>query len=171
VIGGKDHTPGYTGAACAHFRRKAADLDEYISATVIEVLSRPDAAGLLRPPPRPGIDAARLRKEARRLRAVRKAKNRMHTDGLIDDAELAGELRVIKDKLTKIETQLAVSDQPDPLPEFRAGRPAEAVWAGLSMARKRAVVQTLIESVVINRTGNRGRRYDIADTVEVTPHV
>jgi DNA invertase Pin-like site-specific DNA recombinase len=170
VIGGKDHTPGYTGAACAHFRRKAADLDEYIAWHVIDRLSRPDAAGLLRPPPRPGIDVGKLRKEARRLRSVRKAKNRMHTDGLIDDAELAAELRAIKDKLTGIEMQLAVSDQADPLPEFRAGRPAEAVWNGLSLPRRRAVVQALISSIVINRTPNRGRRYDIADTVEVTPH-
>jgi DNA invertase Pin-like site-specific DNA recombinase len=169
VIGGKGGMPAYTGAACAHFRRKAADLDLYIAETVIEILSRPEAAGLLRPAPRPGVDARRLRTEARKLRARKAAQMRLHAAGDIDDADLAEGMRAIRDRLAQIDVRLAASDQADPLPEFREGRPAEAVWAGLSMARKRAVVQTLIQSVVINRTANRGRRYAIEDTVEVTP--
>jgi hypothetical protein len=41
------------------------------------------------------------------------------------------------------------------------------VWAELSIARRRAVVRTLIESVVIKPAGRRGQGFDPA-TVEVT---
>jgi hypothetical protein len=134
---------------------------------VIARLSEPDAADLLRPPPRPGIDAKRLRAEARRLRDRKRAQVRLHSAGVIDDDELAEGSREIKKRLAAIDAQLAASDQADPLAEFR-DRPAEAVWAELSTARRRAVVQTLIESVVIRPAGRRGQGFDPA-TVKVTP--
>jgi hypothetical protein len=91
----------------------------------------------------------------------------MHAAGDLDDADLATGIRAIRDRLASIEAQLAASDQADPLAEFR-GQPAETVWAGLSLARRRAVVQTLIESVVIKPAGRRGQGFDPA-TVKVTP--
>jgi hypothetical protein len=169
VAGGRNRAAAYVGNGCCHVRRNAASLDRYISRAVVEVLSRPEAAGLLKPPPRPGVNASKLRAEARRLRAVKRAKNRLHTDGLIDDAELATELRAIKGKLAKVEAQLAASDQADPLAEFRGDRPAEAVWARLGMPRRRAVVQTLIKSIVINRAERRGQGFDPA-SVKVRWH-
>ena len=77
----------------------------------------------------------------------------------------------IRDKrLAGIEAQLAVSDQPDPLPEFREGRPAaDGVGRSWACPARRAVVQTLIGSIVINRAGRRGQRFD-PETVEVTWH-
>jgi DNA invertase Pin-like site-specific DNA recombinase len=174
VIGGKSRAPAYTGAGCAHVRRNAAALDRYIAGAVVGVLSRPEAADLLRPPPRPEVDAGKLRAKARDLARKRKAQIAMHAEGILTDAELADSLRASAARLDAIKAQLAASDHPDPLPEFRPearqGQTAEAVWDGLSLARKRAVVQTIIQAVVINRTGSRGRRYDIDQTVEVTPH-
>jgi hypothetical protein len=131
-------------------------------------MSQPDAAGLLKPPPRPGVNAGKLRAEARKLRARKRAQVRMHSEGTLDDTDLAEGMRAIRDRLAKIEAQLAASDQADPLAEFREGRPAEAVWAGLGMPRRRAVVQTLIKSIVINRAGRRGQGFD-PGTLEVTP--
>lgn len=166
VSGGRNRAPAYVGAGCCHIRRNAASLDEYISAAIVEVLSRPDAADLLKPQPRPGIDAKRLRAEERRLAKVRREKRQLHTEGLITGTELAADLREIQARLNTIDVQLADSDQPDPLAEFR-GRPADVVWAELSIARRRAVAQVLIESVVINRAGRRGQGFDPA-TVQVT---
>ena len=166
VSGGRNRAAAYIGAECCHVRRNAASLDEYISAAIVEVLSRPDAADLLKPQPRPGIDAKRLRAEERRLAKVRREKRQLHTEGLITGTELAADLREIQARLNTIDVQLADSDQPDPLAEFR-GRPADVVWAELSIARRRAVAQVLIESVVINRAGRRGQGFDPA-TVKVT---
>ena len=169
VGGGRNRAAAYIGKECCHVRRNAAEVDRRIAELVIRRLDKPDAADLLRPPPRPGTDARKLRAEARRLRSVKRAKNRLHTEGLIDDAELAAELRRVRDKLDAIDAQLAVSDEVDPLPEFREGRPAAEVWAGLGMPRRRAVVQTLTGSIVIMRAGRRGQRFD-PETVKVTWH-
>ena len=164
--GGRNRAAAYIGNGCCHVRRGAVHVDDHIAEAVIRRLDMPDAADLLKPAPRPGIDAARLRAEARKLRGRKTAQMRMHAAGAIDDADLVAGMRAIRDRLAAIEVQLAASDQPDPLAEFR-GRPAAEVWAGLGIARRRAVVQTLIESVIIQRSGRRGPGFN-PDTVEIT---
>jgi DNA invertase Pin-like site-specific DNA recombinase len=168
VAGGRNRAPAYVGNGCCHIRRNAVAVDKRIGELVIRRMSQPDAAALLKPPPRPGADAGKLRAEARKLRARKRAQVRMHAEGTLDDIDLAEGMRAIRDRLAKIEAQLAVSDQADPLAEFRGDRPAEAVWAGLSMPRRRAVVQTLIKSIVINRAERRGQGFDPA-SLDVTP--
>ena len=149
-----------------HLWRDAAHVDEYIAAVVVERLSRPDVADLLRPPARPGTDTAGLRAEARKLNDRKRAQMRMHAAGDIDDSDLAAGMRVIRDRLALIESRLAASDQPDPLAEFR-DRPAAAVWESLSLPRKRAVVRLLC-TVTILPAGRKGRGFD-PTTVRVEP--
>ena len=149
-------------------RRGAVAVDSLLGDLVVARLSEPDAPYLLRPPARPGTDARALRAEARKLRGRKASQMRMHAAGDLDDADLAEGMRAIRDRLARIEAQLAVSDQADPLAEFR-GKPADAVWAGLGMARRRAVVQALIESVVIKPAGRRGQGFDPA-TVDIAWH-
>jgi len=162
VAGGRNRAAAYIGAGCCHVRRTARAVDDYIAGEVTGRLSEPDAVGLLRPAPRPGIDARRLRAEARKLRGRKTAQMRLHAAGDIDDADLAAGMRAIRDRLAAIESQLAASDEADPLAEFRDGRPAGAVWAELGIARRRAVVQTLIGAVVIKPAGRRGQGFDPA---------
>jgi hypothetical protein len=166
--GGRGRGPAYVGRDCGHIRRSAAPVDEYVAWHVIERMSRPDAAGLLRPPPRPAVDARRLRAERRALTAQVDRQRGLNLRGLLPDAAFEATLREAAALTAAIDAQLAASDEPDPLPEFRDGRPAEIVWAGLGIARRRAVVQTLIESVIIMPAGRRGSRFDPA-TVEITP--
>ena len=68
-------------------------------------------------------------------------------------------------RLSQIETQLTTSSQPDPLEEFR-GQPARTVWEGLSIARRRTVVQLLLASITIDRAGRRGSAFD-PETIRV----
>ena len=164
--GGRNRAPAYIGNGCCHVRRGAVAVDQHIAELVIRRLGQPDVADLLRPPPRAAVNAPGLRAEDRRLGRKRKAQIQMHRDDILTDAELRDSLRAIADRQAQIKAQLAVSDQADPLPEFREGRPAEVVWAELGMARKRVVVQALIGSVVINRAG-RGRGFD-PETLAVT---
>ena len=172
---GRGRGPAYVGAECGHVRRAAgtgsldgdpAGVDDLIAQLAVARLSQPDAADLLKPAPRPGIDAKRLRTEARKLRDRKTAQMRMHAAGDLDDADLVTGMRAIRDRLATIDKQLAASDQPDPLAEFR-GRPAAEVWTELSTARRRAVVQALIESVIIQPSGRRGSGFH-PDTVEIT---
>ena len=160
----------YTCTAHGHVRRVAAAVDEYVAWHVIERMSKPDAAVVLLPPPRPGIDAGALRAEARRLDAKAKRLTAMFTDDAITEPQYASGTKDIRARLARIGAQLAASSQPDPLAEFRSGDPAEVVWDRMSLPRRRAVVQTLIESVVINRAGRKGQQFD-PGTVQVTPRV
>ena len=137
-------------------------VDEYVSQLVIARLSRDDAADLLRPAPRPGVDARKLRADARKLRTRKASQMRLHAAGAIDDADLAEGMRAIRDRLAAIDIQLAATDEADPLTEFRAGEPAAEVWDRLGMARQRAVVQVLIGAVVIKRAGRKGQGFDPA---------
>ncbi len=173
---GRGRGPAYVGAECGHVRRAAgssdnltsdpAGVDDLIAQLVVARLSRPDAGDLLKPQPRPGIDVKRLRAEARKLAERKAAQMRMHAAGVLDDSDLAVGLRAIRARLAQIDRELAAAaDQPDPLAEFR-GRPAAAVWMELGIARRRAVVQVLIESVIIQPSGRRGNRFH-PDTVEV----
>jgi len=166
VTGGRAKSPGYVCTDHQHVRRAAAPVDEYVSGVAVERLSQPDVAGLLRPPPRPGTDTAALRAEARKLRERKRAQVRMHAAGDLDDSDLAAGMRVIRDRLAAVESQLAASDVPDPLAEFR-DRPAAAVWESLPLARKRAVVRLLMR-VTILPSLRRGRGFDEA-SVRVEP--
>jgi len=170
VLGGSKRRPTYTCAEGQHVRRSAATLDRYIEIAVIEAIDT-DAADLLKPPPSVQIDAPKLRAELRRLRKGRKDTRDLMAEGVLTKLEAAADLRKYAAKIEEIERALDVSDLPDPLPEFRpgarGGRTVEQVWEGLTMGRKRAVVRTVIASVVINRTPGRGPRYQIEETVDV----
>ena len=159
VSGGRaSMSAGYRGRPpCCHMFRPAAELDGYIAGLIVARLEQSDAAGLLRPPVRPGIDAAGLREQARKLEARRRRLNARAVDEDLDDADVAAQMRRIKEKLAGVNRLLAASDETDPLEEFRADEPAAAVWAALPVARRRAVAQALITSITVSPAG-QGRR-------------
>jgi DNA invertase Pin-like site-specific DNA recombinase len=157
--GGKNRAYAYIGNGCCHVRRNAAKVDAAIESAVLAVLGRDDAADLLRPPARPDVDTPKLRAELRKLRDRRAVLAAMFADGDLGEPELRAGQRRLAGRETAIAAQLADSDLPDPLAEFR-GQPARAVWSVLPMARRRAVVQTLIASVVIKPAGRRGAGFD-----------
>jgi DNA invertase Pin-like site-specific DNA recombinase len=162
VSGGRAKAHAYVGAACCHLRRDAAKVDDLIEALVLARLSEPDVASILRPPARPGVDAKALNAEKRRLAGERKTLVRMHVAKRIDDDDLETGIQDIRDRLQAIDAQLAASaDEPDLLAEFRAADPARAVWAALPMPRRRAVVQKLFASIVIERAGRTGGLYEV----------
>jgi hypothetical protein len=123
------------------------------------------AADLLRPPARPGVDAGALRAEAVRLTAIGERQAAMHAVGEISDAELRAGSRERKARLDKIASQLSATTEPDPLAEFRDQPDAAAVLEALPLPRKRAVVR-LLASVTLERSARRGRGFD-PDSVRV----
>ena len=155
---GKLRPRAYSCSAAAHLRRNASACDEYVSGLIVARLSEPDIADLLRPPARSGVDAEALKSEAARLTKKKAQLARMLTDDDIDEADCKRETRRIRGRLTEIAGQLAATDAPDPLSDFR-DRPAQAVWDSLSMARRREVVKLLMDVKFLPAT-RRGPRFD-----------
>jgi DNA invertase Pin-like site-specific DNA recombinase len=146
---------GYVCSVGGHVRRDAAKVDELVASWAVWRLSQDDAADLLKPIPRAGVDIAGLRSEARKLGERKSALARMFAeDG--DERALASGLKVIRDRLAVVESQLAASDESDPIPEFRTSTPAAQVWNALSLPRKRAVVRVLMDVVILPATRGRG---------------
>ena len=129
--GGRNRAAAYIGAGCCHVRRTARAVDDYIAGgEVTGGLSEPDAAG-----PAPARAAPRHRRRlrwpkragsgpARRPRCGCKPPATLTTPTSRPGCGLSGTGSPL------IDSQLAASDEADPLAEFRDGQPAETVWGG-----------------------------------------
>jgi len=171
VTGSADRR-AYVCSQHGHLRRNAVKVDELVSRLVIAYLARPDLADLLpKREPRPGTDPAALRAEAKKLTERKAALARLFAaDG--DEAALAAGMKIIRTRLDAIGAALA-SDQPDLLPEL-ADAPAdpderrrwvEAMWNGLPLARRRAIVRKLVTVTILSverRGGNQSSPAGIA---------
>jgi site-specific DNA recombinase len=154
----------YTCIEHGHVRRNAVAVDDYVARVAVKRLSQPDIADLLKPPPRPGIDAPKLRAEARKLKGKRDDLARLLAEDVLTEAGVRAEWKRIDARLAGITSQLDASDQPDPLPEFR-DKPAAVVWESLSLPRRRAVVRELMTVTILPAT-KRGNQFD-PDSVRI----
>jgi DNA invertase Pin-like site-specific DNA recombinase len=166
-IGGGQGGRSYVCTASAHLRRASAASDSWVTAHVLARLERGDAAMLLAPPPRPGVDAPALRAERKRLASAGERQAAMHALGEITDAELRAGSATRKHRQAELDAALAATSEPDPLAEFRGQADARAVWERLSMPRRRAVAALLCR-VTFQRAARRGAGFDGA-SVEVLP--
>lgn len=166
-IGGGGGGRSYVCTASAHLRRASGPSDAWVTGHVIARLERPDAASLLAPPPRPGVNAPALRAERDRLVRTGERQAAMHALGEITDGQLRSGSAARKRRLDAINADLAATSAPDPLAEFRGQPDAAAVWERLSMPRRRAVAALLCR-VTFQRAARRGAGFD-PDSVQVLP--
>jgi site-specific DNA recombinase len=164
--------PVYTCRSGKHVIRNAAEVDRYIEAVIVARLSRPDAADLLAPD-RKGDTAALTLKDAA-LQARLEEYERLASAGEIEPssfvritADIRRQREQVTDTLaamTRGSVLAGVADAPDPA----------AVWKGLDLSRKRAIVDVLMEVVVLpaakgRRPGWRpGESYFDPATVQIT---
>ncbi len=175
VTGGKGRQPAYVckesrNKEDRHVRRQARAVDDYVVSHVVARLKRPDAADLLRPAPAagPDLDVAALRKRRTVLEERGKAAARLFALGDISEDEYAEAARVRKSELGKIAGQLAAdAAAPDALAEFRDSADPLEVWEDLSLARKRAVLRSLVRVRLLPSKSIGPREFD-QDSVEVT---
>jgi DNA invertase Pin-like site-specific DNA recombinase len=159
--------PRYMCQGGWHVTRSVDRLDQLVGAVAVGRLSMPDAADLLKPPPPlAATEAARWEAQTARLRRLIREKNTLHTEGLIDGDQARADLTRLRGELAEAEAALRAPAGPDPLAEFR-GRPAAAVWASMGTARRRAVLQALMERVVIHPVPDRGRRVFNPELIEI----
>jgi DNA invertase Pin-like site-specific DNA recombinase len=138
-----------------HLRRSAAHVDAYVGMWACRILAR--SPELLRPPPRPGIDAGALRTEQSALTENKRRAARQHAAGELDDDDYRVERAEIKRRLDKIAATLAATTAPDPLSEFRGQPDVTAVWDKLPLARQRTIVRAILTVELLpSPRGGRG---------------
>ena len=168
---GRGRGPAYVGKVCGHVRRDAELVDDHIAALVVARLRQPDVAGILLPPARPEVDVDSLMRQRDQLAERRAKLGRMVAGGLLDDeatiaaiaAEIAADDAAVSAQLATAASEPACSEP------FRSCDDAGQVWEALSVPRRRAVVRTLLDAVVIERPARRGPGFDpdaIGDQVE-----
>jgi DNA invertase Pin-like site-specific DNA recombinase len=157
--------PKYACPAGYHVQRSAPHSDAWVERNITAYISV-HGATILKPEPRKEINADALRAEQKKIRERRAYQLELHGEGLITDGELKTRLHQFAERLTVIDAQLAKSDNPDPLPEFRHHGPTRKIWHDLPLARKRAIIRQLVD-VKICTTTRRGAGFD-ADAVKIT---
>ncbi|WP_167760452.1 recombinase family protein [Blastococcus sp. CT_GayMR16] len=149
--------PSYRCSANGCVIRRKEDLDHLVTELVIARLGAPDAADLFTTSDSPERVAAVA--EADQLRARLDEAADQYADGLIDGRMLERITARLRPQLTEAEARSRLVDSA-PLLDGLAGAPdVRGVWNGLSLSRRRAVVETLM-TVTLNRTRRGARTFD-----------
>ena len=146
--------PVYTCKTGKHVIRNAAEVDAYVEAVILGRLSRPDAAELLVPDQTGNTSGLILGDAA--LQARLEEYERLAGAGEIEPSSfvrITADIRRQREEITTAMTAMTrgsvlagVADAPDPA----------KVWKGLDLSRKRAIVDVLIDVVIL--PAKRGRR-------------
>ncbi len=161
----------YRCAVSPHLGRNATRVDEFVGAVISAWLERPDAADAIPTPA--GTDLTAARREEAALRERRKAQMRMHSEGLIDDEELAAGAGDLRRLLDRVRGELAAAQTVSPLDGIAGRMDAGQLWQSLDLGRQRAVLAALC-TVTLLPAANRGRLpgggYFDSDNIRVDWH-
>ncbi|MGR7023409.1 recombinase family protein [Geodermatophilus sp. URMC 62] len=146
-----------------HVQRSAEPVEDYVSAVVIERLSRPDAIGLLADNQRP--DVGKLREQAVALRTRLDALAVEFADGALTASQLRAATERLRERLAAAEAELADAGRVDVLGPLVHAENVRAAWDALSVARRRAVIDLLM-TVRLHPPG-RGTRTFRPETVVI----
>jgi len=148
--------PVYTCKTGKHVIRNAVEVDAYIEEIIIERLSRPDAAELLVPDQASDVDVAGLHAQDAALRARLDELGRLAGEGVIDAGQLVQATAAIRVQREEITNALAAASRGSVLAGVADAPDPGKVWAGLDLSRKRAIVDVLIDVVIL--PAHKGRR-------------
>lgn len=158
--------PLYRCRKTKHLARGTEPIDLTVEEYVIRRLSRPDAVGLLVDTEAP--DAAELRTKAVSLRArLRSLADEFADDDDADTVEFRRATRRIKERLAEVEAQMRHPQRARTLVDIVTAEDPEKAWNGLSLDRRRAVVETL--STVTILPGRSGRAPFDPSTIRIVP--
>lgn len=146
-----------------HFARMAEPIEDYVGRIIVARLSMPDARELMTRNDHPNVDA--LRSEADGIRARLTQLVNAFTDGAITDEQLRTGTERLRKRDAEIEAQLADAGRVDVLGPLVSSDDVRGTWEALPDARKRAVIETLME-VTIHPPG-RGTRTFRPETVGI----
>lgn len=123
--------------------RQAVELDGFISAVVVERLSRPDAVTLLRPAAA-GVDVVALHTRASALRERLDGLAAAYADASIDGQQLREGTARIRPQLQAVQTEIAEAAKGSVFSGVVDAPDVAAVWQALPLDRRRAVVDALM---------------------------
>jgi site-specific DNA recombinase len=157
-----------TACRGGHVARQAVPVDAFIEGTVIARLSQPDAADLI-PAPDSGVDVTGLRAEAAAIRANLEEMAADRALGRISRVQMLAATGRGNARLAEIADELAEAARESALAPLIAAENADQVWEALDLARKRAIIKTLM-TIALRSPGKGARRgFDLA-TVRITWH-
>jgi site-specific DNA recombinase len=146
--------PVYTCRTGKHVIRNAAEVDAYVEAVIVERLTRPDAAELLAPDQ--AGDLTGLHAQDAALRARLDELGRLYGDGVIDASQLQAATASIRTQREQITAALAASSRGNVLAGVADAPDPAKVWAGLDLSRRRAIVEVLVDVIIL--PAHKGRR-------------
>lgn len=138
-----------------HAARNVTPVDELVTRAVIARLSQPDALDLLTPDNRAEAKAVSTELRAVRVRLDQAAAS--FADGDITAEQLSTITRRLRGRLLDLERQQAVLMRGSALAGLAGANVADR-WDRLELARKRAVIDLLLQ-VRIRPSGRRGREF------------
>lgn len=146
--------PSYRCTDTPHLSRKRDDADHFITHIVLERLSRPDAAELLRRDTAPDVTA--LRAELLAAQQAEQSVLSLVGSGLTTVDKAAATLRDVRERVGRLEAELSDAGRVDVFGDLVAeadavGEDRDArwsavaeAWAGLDVDRQRSIVRKLL---------------------------
>jgi DNA invertase Pin-like site-specific DNA recombinase len=153
--GGEAGIHSYRCRSMAHFMRRGVPLDCFVERVIIKRLSRSDASDLLVDRERPDTDA--LRAERRRLEVGVRQAGDDEQDGLIDRSERVRLTKRANTRIAEIDERLRTGVDVNALSDVVGQDDVAAAWQGLSLGRRRAILDALL-TVVVHSVGQGNRR-------------
>lgn len=167
--GGAARSTTYPTYRCSgsmgHLARRADHVEDYVRDVVIARLSREDAAELLVDDDRPDADA--LRTEASAIRTSIDELATLLGEKVLTAAGVRRESARLNERLAEVEALQADAGRVDVLGPLIGADDVRAVWDGLGADRQRAVIDVLM-NVVLMPPG-RGTRAFRHETVRLIP--
>lgn len=143
--GGASHgVPMYRCRSGKHVSRKAAPIDEYVTAVTLAALMGPNAAELWKSE---CPNATELMAEADVLRQRRDDMAQDYADGVMTREQFRDANPRVLSRLAEIESQIASAGQSSPL-AIVAAEDVESAWEELSVAQRRGIISALMTPVV-----------------------
>lgn len=140
-----------------HVARTAEQVDAFVTAVVVERLSRPDAANLFSLDG--GPDVAALEEQARGLRSRLEGLAELYADGALDQAQVTTATARLRGRLDDVGVTLAVQRR-HPVARKLAGVDNVATaWGALDITERRQVVGLLLDVRLLPQ-GRRGNVFD-----------
>lgn len=143
--------PMYTCTLGRHVARNAVELERYVGMVVVERLKRPDAIDLLRPKTTI-VDTGALYAEQA---ALRQRLDDLADDLELDERTLARRTKALQARLDEIKAALTEAGRGNVFAGVVDAPDVEAAWDRLDLARRRAIVDTLL-TIKVHRTA-KGR--------------
>jgi len=148
-----------------HLARAADPIDDYVSAIVVERLSRPDAVDLL--DGRVGPDLADFRAKAQAIRDRLDDLATALEEGVLTLPAVRRSSDRLKQELVDVEARIAALSAVDVLAPLIDAPDVEKAWVALDLERRRAVIDTLM--VITLLSPGRGRQPFDPQKIQIEP--